>query len=98
MEESVRLYLEQIPEATEETIENSEPYKPDQGLRELHLFAKKNTLSQKDDKYYGQWHNSFGKACRGAPTTYIEEGAILGFDDVGKCSGTEDIVVDCIHL
>jgi effector-binding domain-containing protein len=94
MEEKAKRYLEKIPVATSEVIENSEPYKFEEGVRELHLFAKENTMSQKNGKIYGQWHNTFGKACRGAPTTYIEDGAVLDINDIGKCSGTGETVMD----
>lgn len=98
MKEAVKSYLEKLPDSSSEVIENSEPYKFEEGVRELHLFAMLNSITKHGGKIYGQWHSTFGKACRGAPTTYIEEGAVLDVSDVGKCSDTNITVMDYVLM
>ncbi|MCP5107456.1 MAG: hypothetical protein GY950_28975 [bacterium] len=92
----VKEYLEAagFEEAGDEMAGNAKPVDMPKGGEQT-LYAANKTIRQKDGRLYAQWHYSFGQACRGAPTSYVEEGAILDIYNPGDCSNG-DLITLCV--
>jgi hypothetical protein len=59
-------------------------------------FTRKDLMTKKDGKIWGNWNTSFGAACLNPMTNkYIEEGAVIQLKDVGKCSGSGYTIIMC---
>lgn len=98
MKEETKQQLDALPEASEEMVSSSKPYEHEYGRAEMHLFAMKKTIQRKGNRIFGQWQPSYGRACRGAPTTDIEYGAILNITEAGECAESGAIVMDYVLL
>ena len=95
MTDEIKKVITNIPEASDELVAASDPYQTDGRARSS--YSKLNVVRQSNGRLYGKWNNSFDKACVGAPTTYIQEQAIVAlYENIGTCSNGA-VMCECIH-
>lgn len=85
-------YLATVPTSREDPEDGEGPI-----ALEVTHFSKKKVLKDANGKLWGQWHRTFKKACRGAPTTFIHKDSIQEIFDCGPCEDG-DVIVCCTHF